>query len=646
MLSNSKAKEDKNAKSVQALKWLLLYYPLRYILCASFIAYVLLNNVEFIKTTEFQTLGHMLHFFHISYFYVHERFFVGSIAPSHEITLPIYTQILFFIFFPTIAITSRTNPITRLKILSFGALCFVVFTTSQFLTIATMLVLGILTSISFVQTSIFVTIVSGSLIIELLLFSTLTLPKRTKIKSIIKRSYVREYACLIGTLMSSFLFMYFLLNFLKIEADSPILAYALLNLNITTIMTFSYFMSYFIYKVKVPKWSKYDYESNGQPIRTPTSISFLIAAYNEEKIIARCIESIDMAASKYAGKTEIIVVNDGSTDQTSFIVAEIIRKLKHSTGKIFTIPNSGKGFALRYGVERTSGDILFRIDADSILDEDAIGSVMNHFKDPEVGSVGGMLFPIEAKSVWQKTVSLMFIYYMSLVKRAQELFDSIIVQAGAYSVYRKNALAKVGGWADDQFGEDGELTNRMARFGYRSELELQSIVYTDFPESLIGLIHQRSRWNVAFYYSRGRNLDLITELENPRSIVFLINLISHGVGFVRSITWAYLAASIVTLNFSLFHVASFLGITKVAVIQAIIYGVELIVLTYYLHKYKKLYYIKCFPVLRLVSFILSTLIKPQTMEILLSWSCRWKQYSKESFEDLRKEVKRSVDPGF
>jgi cellulose synthase/poly-beta-1,6-N-acetylglucosamine synthase-like glycosyltransferase len=440
--------------------------------------------------------------------------------------------------------------------------------------------------------------------------------------------------------------MYFLLNFLKIEADSPILAYAILNLNITTIMTFSYFMSYIIYKVKVPKWSKYDYESNGQPIRTPTSISFLIAAYNEEKIIARCIESIDMAASKYAGKTEIIVVNDGSTDQTSFIVAEIMKKLKHSTGKIFTIPNSGKGFALRYGVERTSGDILFRIDADSILDEEAIGSVMNHFKDPQVGSVGGMLFPIEAKSVWQKTISLMFIYYLSLVKRGQELFDSIIVQAGAYSVYRKNALAKVGGWADDQFGEDGELTNRMARFGYRTELELRSVVYTDFPESLIGLIHQRSRWNVAFYYSRGRNLDLITELENPRSIVFLINLISHGIGFVRGLTWAYLAASIVSMNFSLFHVASFLGITKVAVIQAIIYGVELIVLIYYLHKYKKLYYIKCFPVLRLVGFILSTLVKPQTMEILLSWSCRWKQYSKESFEDLRKEVKRSVDPGF
>jgi biofilm PGA synthesis N-glycosyltransferase PgaC len=420
-------------------------------------------------------------------------------------------------------------------------------------------------------------------------------------------------------------------------------------------MTFSYFIAYIFYKLKTPNWLKCDKQQkqiNSIPILYNSSIqanapiSFLIAAYNEEKIIRKCIESIDMAASKYAGKTEIIVVNDGSTDETSFIVTMTLSKLKYSTGKIFTIPNSGKGFALRYGLERTSGDIIFRIDADSVLDEEAISPIMNHFKDPQVGSVGGMIFPLEAKSIWQKAVGMMFIYYLSIVKIGQELFDSIIVQSGAFSVYRKIALIKVGGWAYDQFGEDGELTNRMARFGYRMELETHSVIYTDFPQSLMGLIHQRTRWNVAFYQSRGTNLQLIKDLNNPRSIVFLINLLSHGIGFARGLTWAYLAASIVTLNFSLLHVASFLGITKIAIIQAIIYAVELSVLTYFLSKYKKLHYITRFPALRLLSFILSTLVKPQAMTTLLSWSCKWKEYSKESFEDLRKEVRRSVDPDF
>jgi cellulose synthase/poly-beta-1,6-N-acetylglucosamine synthase-like glycosyltransferase len=651
---------NKNLKSIRPLKWVLLYFPVRYLLCASLIAYVALSNIEFIKMIEFEAISHMLSYLNIPSIYFHGRFSIGDIR--NEVTPPIYTQMLFLIFFPALAITCRINFKMRSKILFFGASCFLVFIVSQFLIIVIMTTFRIFTPASFIQTSVFVVFASGSLMIELLLFSTLTLPKRSKIKPVIKRSYAKEYIYLTATLICSFLFMYFLLNFLKIDADSPILAYALLNLNITTIMVLGYFIANIIYKLNAPNWVKWDNNgsnrgrSQQQSIQLPclanplivvndASVSFLIAAYNEEKIIARCIESIDRAASKYTGKIEIIVVNDGSTDQTPFIVDKTMGKLKHSTCKLFTIPNSGKGFALRYGLERTLGDIIFRIDADSIIHEDAIGVVVNHFKDPQVGSVGGLIFPIEAKSIWQKTVTMMFIYYMSIIKRGQELYDSIIVQAGAYSVFRKTALVKVGGWVDDQFGEDGELTNRMARFGYKLELELHSIVYTDFPETLMDLMNQRARWSVAFFHSRGKNLELIREFTKPRSIIFLINLISNGIGFAHGLAWAYIAASLLTYKFSLFEMGSFLGITKIAIIQAIIYLVQITILTYYLHKYNKINYIKCFPVIRLFGFILSGLIKPQALEVLLSWSCKWKEYDKEAFKALRKEVKRSLDPG-
>ena len=661
MLLSDTTQTNKNLKSVRPLKWLLSYFPIRYILCATIIAYIAISNIEFIKMIEFEVISHLLGYFNIPSIYFKGRFSVGSIR--NEISPPIYTQLLFLIFFPVIAITCRINFIMRLKILFFGASCFLVFIISQFLIIVIMYTFGIFTSESFTQTSVFVVFASGALMIELLLFSTLTLPRQSKIKPIIKRSYYKEYAYLTGTLICSFLFMYFLLNFLKIDADSPILAYALLNLNITTIAVLSYFMANIVYTLKKPNWLKWDNsESNkgggGPPPQYSTQlpclsyplivnevlVSFLIAAYNEEKIIARCIESIDRAASKYTGKVEIVVVIDGSTDQTPFIVNKIRKRLKHSSCKVFTIPNSGKGFALQYGLERALGDIIFRIDADSMIDEDAIGRVMNHFKDPQVGSVGGLIFPIEAKSIWQKTVTMMFIYYMSIIKRGQELYDSIIVQAGAYSVFRKTALVKVGGWVDDQFGEDGELTNRMARFGYRLELELHSIVYTDFPETLMDLMNQRARWSVAFYHSRGKNLELVREPKNPRSIIFLFNIISNGIGFAHSLAWAYIAASFFTHNFSLFEVGSFLGITKIAVIQVIIFLVEITILTYYLHKYNRLNYIKCFPVIRLFGFILSTFIKPQALEVLLSWSCKWKDYNKDAFKALRKEVRTSLDP--
>ena len=252
---------DKKQKSRrQSLKWLLLYFPVRYILCASVIAYFALSNIEIIKMVEFESISHMLNSLHIPSIYYHGRFSIGDIR--NQIVPPVYTQLLFLIFFPTLAITCRIDFKMRSKILLFGGLCFLVFIVSQFLIIVTMFTLNIFTTSSFVQSSIFVVFASGSLMIELLLFSTLTLPRGSKIEPVIKRSYFKEYAFLTGTLMCSFLFMYFLLNFLKIDADSPILAYALLNLNITTIMVLGYFIANIIYILNSPKWSRKLHKKN------------------------------------------------------------------------------------------------------------------------------------------------------------------------------------------------------------------------------------------------------------------------------------------------------------------------------------------------------------------------------------------------
>jgi cellulose synthase/poly-beta-1,6-N-acetylglucosamine synthase-like glycosyltransferase len=646
--------QTNKTKPANMVKWILLYFPIRYIICATFFAYIGLSYIDFIRTIQSEILIDMLRLLNIPAYTVGEAFYVGAVTPSSRIILPINTEIIFLIFFPTVAITGRINLRNRTKFLAYGIACFFAFTLIQFLTIIITYGVEILSFDSFSPTIMFLTITCGSLMIELSLFSSITLPPRTKIKSIVKRTYVREYAFLTILLTSSFIFMYILLNFLEVPADSPLIAYALLSLSMTTIMTFGYFLSFFFYRGKNKNITiNTNYKPSIRPTAiyylgsyNPSLVSFLIVAHNEEKIIKRCIESIERAASRYSsGTAEIVIVNDGSSDKTSLVADEAIRNLSYCRGKLFSIPHRGKSFALQYGLKETSGDILFRIDADSVLDEGAILPIVHHFKNPDVGCVGGMLFPLEAKSMWQRTVCLMFIYYMFIVKRSQELVDSIIVQSGAFSVFRRDALLRVGGWAPDQFGEDGELTNRLARFGYRSELELKSIVYTDFPASLMEFIHQRSRWNIAFYHSRGRNLEITREFRNPRSLMFLINLISHGSGFARGLVWVYLAALAISLNLSVFEIPSFLGITKFAIIQLIIYSIQLLVFAYVLRKQKKIKYILCFPLLRALGIILSVLVRPLATETILSWSSRWKDYNNTAFQDLRKEVKRSIDPG-
>ena len=652
MLHTTLELETKKVRGIGVLKWMLLYYPLRYIVFATIFAYIGLNNVQFFEEIQIQIMAKMLEFVHISSFQIGGFFFVGNMASASEIVLPVYTEILFLIFFPTFAITARINLKRRLKFLECGVLCFFVFLLVQFLAIVVMNMLSILSTTGFMHTSIYLTIISAGLLIELALFSNIIMPNKFKIRPLIKRRYIKEYIYLITTLSGSFILMYLLLNFVELDTEGPIVSYALLEFNMVTILTFGYFLSFFPHKVKTSfrlRQAKKSEENQEQYnvfsfIAIHPYVSFIVIAYNEEKFIKRCIESIDRAASTYAGNVEIIIVNDGSNDRTFAIAHDSVKNLKHCRGRVFSIPNSGKGFALRYGLERTSGEILFRIDADSVVGENALAPIINHFSDPKVGSVSGMLFPLRATSIWQKTVALMFIYYISIVKRAQELADSIIVQAGAFCVFRKDALIRSGGWASDQYGEDGEITNRMARFGYKAELELESRVYTDFPKTLIELIHQRTRWNVAFYHSRGRNLDIVREFNSPRSIVFMTNLISHGSGFAHSLIWGYLIASLIALDFSLLDLPSFLGITKFAVIQLLIYSVQLSVLAYSLTKLGKIGYIKYFPVLRLLGFIFSTLVRTQATEVLLYWSSNWSSYDKSSFEALRREVRRSVDP--
>jgi cellulose synthase/poly-beta-1,6-N-acetylglucosamine synthase-like glycosyltransferase len=606
--------------------------------------------VDFLYRIEGYVLVNMIEYsFPMETFYLDRALFSVTETTVHEFTLPLFSQILFLIFFPAMAFTSRINLRMRAKILLFGLFCFFAFIVSQFLVISSILVLGLdVRPESYVQISIFATVATGGLFIELMLFSTLTIPNRTKIKPVIKRKYTKEYVTLIGLLAASSVLVYFLLNVLDLTIDSPITVY--FALNVVTIIIFSYYLSFFIYALRKPSWLRWADLPTDLQNGSPLSISFLLSARNEEKIIARCIKSLDVAASKYSGKTEIITVNDGSTDKTETVAEEALSHLSYASGRLFSLPPSGKGYALQYGLARTSGDIIFRIDADSVLEENAIWPIMTHFNNPEVGSVSGMIFPLEPKSIWQKSVSLMYIYYMTVVKRGQELFDSILVQAGAFSVFRKDALLKIGGWVTNQFGEDGEITNRMARYGYRNELELQALLYSEVPHNLTRLIYQRSRWSIAFYHARGRNLDIVTsraEYRSPRSIIFLIALLTHGLSFAHGLVLPYLAATFLTgsFNISLEALPSFLGLSyKFALIQAIILVLQIAVIAYGLSRFKKLSYIAYFPFLRIIGFILSTIVRPQALEVLLYWSSKRKKYDDNSYQELMKEMKKSVDP--
>jgi cellulose synthase/poly-beta-1,6-N-acetylglucosamine synthase-like glycosyltransferase len=621
----------------------LNYYPVRYYAAAFFFAYIFLSNIQFFTTIEDSMLVAMLHFFRISSYYFGGDFLIGTFyAPSH-VVIPVVVQLVFLIFFPTIAITSRTNLERRARILLFGLLCFVVFVLIHFLLLLIFGTLGQLASpLAFYLVSIFATRIIGGLIIESTIFFTATRPVGPKIKPAIRKSYLKEYAYFGASLVISFSIFYLFLGISQADISSPILAIILLRLNLSPLF-FQLIIPNIFYELKKPDWLRW---TNSAHNKAP-SISFLIAAYNEEKMIGKCIRSIEKASSHYRGRVELILVNDGSTDRTGKIIRETAQNLKYCDCKLFDIPNSGKGYALKYGLQRTSGDIIFRTDADTVLDEYCLPPMMNHFRNPQVGCVSGWILAFESNGIWLKAQNLMNCWYL-LTKRGQSVFDSIIVQPGSSTAYRREALEKAGGWVDNIFGEDGELTSRVIRNGYKGEIEQRSILYTEMPRTLQDFIQQRRRWSVAYYHSRGRNLKQVLEIRTPRSFVFLWNLFRHGVTYANSLLWTVLLAIMVTGVSSTSQMEqSLLKVLPALVgIYLIYYGTELTLIAYYLHKFRMTHDVIYFPVMKFLSFVITQFIKPQVMEIVLSWSSKWPRYSTEAFKDLRKEVNRRIDPGY
>lgn len=623
---------------------LLSYFPIRFILaCFGISIFVFSNLCPPFDRIEADIVILLLKAVNISAFYLSGNIHLGNTWTSFELAIPKNLQALFTVFYIALAITARTSLKIRAKILGFCALNGGIFIVTQFVGLSILYLTGSNPNTWFLHTDTLATAIISGFMIELMLFKILTLPSKTKVTPTIKRRYISEYLFFAATITISYLIFRFLLRFLQVEVDSTVGIYAAIN--VLLILNFTNYLGYIIWQIRIPKWIRLEKSQGFKKYNPP--ITFLLAAYNEEEFIERCIQSIDKAAGNYDGQTSIIVINDGSTDATASILSKIMPKLRHAKGRFITIPNSGKGNALNIGLKEVSDEIIFRIDSDSVIEQNSIPPVIRHFRDPDVGTVGGMILSIKEKSILQKIFNVSSLVFSSL-KKTQDLYDIITIQSGAFSVFRKQALIQAGGWAENQFGEDGEITVRIGRLGYRNNFEDSACLWSDAPGSIIELRKQRARWALAFYQSRNRNISIITELRGPRSQYYAYNLLTHGLGFVNVLFWPFLFASIL-VNFPL-HVNphqlfSYLirVPTPLIITEAIIFLIHYLGAFYFLSRFGK--FRTHFPyvfLLRFYQIIILMMPRLEALNVILSWSSRYKQHTPSSFKELVKELGKSL----
>jgi cellulose synthase/poly-beta-1,6-N-acetylglucosamine synthase-like glycosyltransferase len=224
-------------------------------------------------------------------------------------------------------------------------------------------------------------------------------------------------------------------------------------------------------------------------------VSIIIPVYNESKVIVDSIKSL--LRLNYLNY-EIIIVNDGSTDDTKEIAESIvgIRDGKYSRIKVSLInkPNGGKASALNAGIKQSQAEFILCMDGDSELSPDSVKMAVRHFKNPEIGAVAGNVKVLNRGQFLTDLQALEYVEGLNMARSAQSFITLVNIIPGPIGVFRKKAIEEIGYYSGDTFAEDADLTLRILSQGWKIYYEPKSVSYTQAPVKLQQLLKQRYRW--------------------------------------------------------------------------------------------------------------------------------------------------------
>ncbi len=263
------------------------------------------------------------------------------------------------------------------------------------------------------------------------------------------------------------------------------------------------------------------------------TISVVVPAHNEELTIQRCLLSLHQSNYPTA-KLEVIVANDGSTDQTEAIVRQFRRDHKGGCKiRLINRPNKGKAAVLNYAMRRcVRNQLVMCLDSDSYLDRNALRNAAQHFRDRDVVALSSNVNIIEDGTVLTLLQRIEYLVCYQMKKGQAQLGLEYIV-GGIGSMFRQNILKQVSFYDTNTMTEDIDLTMKILVNKTRNQkiaYAADSIAYTEAAHSIGELMTQRFRWkygrtqtffkNKSFFFSRSdRYTKRLTWFMIPFSLV-------------------------------------------------------------------------------------------------------------------------------
>jgi len=264
-------------------------------------------------------------------------------------------------------------------------------------------------------------------------------------------------------------------------------------------------------------------------------VSILVPTYNEENTIVTSLRSF--LALRYP-EFEVIVVADGPKDRTLEVlqgafqlvrvdwvyrralptrpVQAVYRSLAYPNLLVVDKENGGKADALNAGLNLARYPLFCAVDADSLLDPEALLRASRLFlEDDRVLAVGGTIRPLNGAKVRQGVVEGLhlprgFLEKMQIIEYARAFFmgragwsamGALLIISGAFGIFRRTEALGMGGYRTDTVGEDMELVVRLHRRAreegrdYRILYTPDPICYTEVPADWATLRRQRNRWH-------------------------------------------------------------------------------------------------------------------------------------------------------
>lgn len=249
--------------------------------------------------------------------------------------------------------------------------------------------------------------------------------------------------------------------------------------------------------------------------------SIIVPVYNAQKTIEGCVNSLlnqSVALSEY----EVILVNDGSTDDTIEIIQSIIDRNQEADLNFMTIPNSGPARARNLGVKQARHDIILMTDSDCQVMENWIETMVSSFEDKDIVAVKGRYRTNQSEEVAKLVQAEFETKYQVL-----DTFDSIDFVDTYSAGYRKKIFNEMSGFDEtypEPCTEDIDLSFRMYQMGYKLGFNNNAVVFHVHPDSFSTIFKKKRKfayWRLYTNLKLGKFKDTRTDFATKSQLLLL-----------------------------------------------------------------------------------------------------------------------------